>query len=229
MAMTATRAEHMLILLHIAAGLTAIAAGAVALMAPKGATLHRRSGTVFVCAMLFMSASGAGIAVFRAQPVNIVAGSFTFYLVTTAWLTVRRPAGARWLDLGALLLALAVGLGCAGLIGLGALGALSQSAGDMLGLYVVFGAGAWLAVLSDTRLLLAGGVQGKPRLVRHLWRMGLALFIAAGSFFLGQADLFPEPVRRSGLLALPVLAVLALTFYWLARVSFGRRLALPGL
>jgi uncharacterized membrane protein len=220
----------MLILLHVTAGLTALASGAAALMAPKGGTLHRRSGTVFVCAMLVMAGCGALLGAMRAQPINVVAGTLTFYLVTTAWLTVRRPAaGARWLHLGALLLALALGLGCAGFVCFAAFGGLGQDQAEMLPFILVFGAGAWLGVLSDTRLLLAGGVQGRPRLVRHLWRMGLAMFIATASFFLGQADLFPEPVRRSGLLALPVLAVLALTFYWLARLSFGRRLALPGL
>jgi hypothetical protein len=63
---------------------------------------------VFAYAMLLLSASGAAIVILRAQPFNIAAGLFTFYLVTTAWITVRCPAAdARWLDAGALLLALA--------------------------------------------------------------------------------------------------------------------------
>jgi hypothetical protein len=53
--------------------------------------------------------------------------------------------------------------------------------------------------------------------------MCFALFFAAGSFFLGQAEVFPEPLRRSGLLAVPVVLVLALMFYWLARGVFPER------
>jgi hypothetical protein len=47
-----------LLLLHVTGGVIAIAAGLVALYALKGATLHRRTGTIFVCAMPSMSLSG---------------------------------------------------------------------------------------------------------------------------------------------------------------------------
>jgi len=50
--------------------------------------------------------------------------------------------------------------------------------------------------------------------------MCFALFIAAGSFFLGQQQVFPVSVRGSPLLLVPVLAVLALMLFWLCRVRF---------
>lgn len=50
-----------------------------------------------------------------------------------------------------------------------------------------------------------------------------ALFIAALSFFIGQAKVFPEAVRIMPLLATPVLAVLATMFVWLWRVRAGLR------
>ena len=53
--------------------------------------------------------------------------------------------------------------------------------------------------------------------------MCFATFIATGSFFLGQAKVFPEPVRIVPLLAIPALAPLVLMLYWLARVAVGRR------
>ena len=52
--------------------------------------------------------------------------------------------------------------------------------------------------------------------------MCFALFIAAASFFLGQADEFPELLRIPALLALPVLAVLLAMLYWLWRVRIRR-------
>ena len=52
-------------------------------------------------------------------------------------------------------------------------------------------------------------------------RVGL---IAALSFFIGQAKVFPEPIRIRPLLALPVLVVLVTMFYWLWRVRIRRSL-----
>lgn len=55
---------------------------------------------------------------------------------------------------------------------------------------------------------------------RHLWRMCFGLFIATGSFFLGQQQVFPAVLRGSPLLI--VLAILPLVFliFWLFRVRF---------
>jgi hypothetical protein len=51
--------------------------------------------------------------------------------------------------------------------------------------------------------------------------MGIALVIAAASFFLGQQQVFPEAWR--GLwLAVPVLVVLAATLAWLGMTLSGR-------
>src|SRR5512141_2982057 len=124
--------------LHISAGVLAIAAGALALCARKGAPLHRKVGWFFVCAMLAMSASGAVMATVRSVEMaanatravkfqfDAIGGVLTFYLVATALLTVRRPArGARWIDIGAMLVALAVGV----VMMRGGIGALSSVTG----------------------------------------------------------------------------------------------------
>jgi hypothetical protein len=67
----------------------------------------------------------------------------------------------------------------------------------------VFGVVALLASLGDIRMILSRGLQGRHRLVRHLWRMCFSLFIASGSFFLGQAKVFAKPMRIYPLLAIP--------------------------
>ncbi|MDX1522170.1 MAG: hypothetical protein R3264_11120 [Anaerolineae bacterium] len=210
---------------HIIAGFIGLGSGAVALFARKGATLHRKSGMIFVYAMLVMAGSGAVMAAtLPSQRFSVIAGVLTFYLVSTALLTVRpRAVGFRWVDLGAMLVALGVGIAgiTLGLKGMNnATGTIDGQAPSAAGF--IFGAVALLAALGDTRMILSGGIQGAQRIARHLWRMGYALFIATASFFLGQAQLFPEPVRNSGLLAIPVLLVLLLLFYWLARVLFTR-------
>lgn len=55
--------------------------------------------------------------------------------------------------------------------------------------------------------------------------MGFAMFMATGSFFLGQAKIFPEPIRKLPLLAVPVLLVVVTVLYWIVRVLFMKRRA----
>jgi hypothetical protein len=43
-----------------------------------------------------------------------------------------------------------------------------------------------LAAAGDVRMLARGGVTEARRIGRHAWRMSFGLFIATGSFFLGQ-------------------------------------------
>lgn len=64
-------------------------------------------------------------------------------------------------------------------------------------------------------------ILAPARLARHLWRMCLALFIAAGSFFVGQADEIPQALRGPHLMV-PPLAALALMAFWLVRVRQAR-------
>lgn len=59
--------------------------------------------------------------------------------------------------------------------------------------------------------------------------MTYAMWIATTSFFLGQADEFPEPLRKLWLLAIPVVIVTVLLFYWLGRVLIKRERAVTRL
>jgi len=209
--------------IHIIAGLLALVGGAVALYAVKGSTLHRKSGLVFVAAMLVMTSSALVMAVFfRPNRVNVVAAVITFYLVTTALLTVRRSVEqSRSLLMVLMLAALSAGvfalsLGIEGTRGHGVDGV---PAAPMF----MFCAIGLIGAVGDARVLVARSIQGAQRIARHLWRMTLAMWIATTSFFLGQAKFFPEPLRKSGLLVIPVLLVLGLMIYWLVRTLRRRR------
>jgi uncharacterized membrane protein len=208
--------------LHVLAGLIALAAGAIALYAVKGGRIHRRSGMIFVYAMLFMAGSGALMAVLKMQSVNIMAGVLTFYLVLTAMLTVRKPEAPRAVHLAAMLIAVVGGLGA---IALG-IRIASSPTGTLDGMPAapafLFGMMAVTAAAGDIRMM-AGGLPGSRRLRRHIWHMCTGMFIATGSFFLGQAQIFPRAIRSSGLLALPVLAILAVMIFWLVRVRVSPR------
>jgi hypothetical protein len=216
---------RMTLLIHILAGSLGLVSGFVALYAAKGARLHRKAGMVFVCAMLTMCVAGTAVAAVRgvAPELNVPAGLLTACLVVTALTTVRPAAGARWLDGAAMLVALAVGLASL------TFGFQAVANGGMRGElpafpFFMFGVVGLLAGAGDLRRLRSGPLRGAPRLARHLWRMCFALFVAALSFFIGQADVFPEAIRIPPLLALPVLAVLVTMFYWLWRVRVRRSL-----
>ena len=86
----------------------------------------------------------------------------------------------------------------------------------------MFGGVALAAAIGDVRVLRGRILTGTLRLRRHLWRMCYALFVASGSFFLGQAQVFPKPIRIGPLLAIPALLPLVLMFYWLARMRSKR-------
>ena len=212
--------------LHIGAGTLGLLAGYVALYSTKGLPLHRRAGMVFVYAMLTMCLFGTLIAIVRgvAPAVNVPAGVLTAYLVITALTTVRPPGAAvsRWLNPSLMLVALTVGV--ANLVFL--FEALGSPDGKRNGMpafpFIMFGAVGTLGAALDVRMMRSGPLQGAARLRRHLWRMSFALFIAALSFFIGQAAIFPKPIRILPLLALPMLVVLVTMFYWLWRVR-GRR------
>ena len=78
---------------HVLAGALGILSGFVALSATKGATLHRKSGTLFVYAMILMALIGSTMAVVRgkAPGANGPVGLLTAYLVITGLITVRPP------------------------------------------------------------------------------------------------------------------------------------------
>jgi uncharacterized membrane protein len=209
--------------IHIIGGLTAIVAGAVALYALKGMRLHRKSGMIFVYAMLTMASTGAVIAAIKSQPENVIGGMITLYMVTTGLLTMRRHDGRMvWVDSGAMVFGLVVASLSLNL----AIHAVRSPTGRIHGLpptpFFMFGIIGILAALGDLRMILARGLRGTHRLVRHLWRMCFALFIATGSFFLGQAKVFPKPIRILPLLAIPAFLPLVLMVYWLVRVLFTK-------
>jgi uncharacterized membrane protein len=211
-------------LVHIVAGLAAIVAGALALGVTKGGSLHRKAGLVFVVAMAVMALLGAGIAATKLhigfQKFNVLAGLFTFYLVATGLLTVR-PA-PRWAGIVSASFASAVAAVSLGLAAL-ALATPQKVWWFPLVPAMVFGSVALMAAVGDVRMIRAGGIQGSRRIARHLWRMSIAMVIATGSFFAGQAKVFPDEMRGPLLMFGPMLAVLATMAWWLWKLKRRNR------
>lgn len=211
-----------LLTLHIGGGSLGILSGTVALLSRKGAPLHRAAGSVFFAAMLTAYAVAAGVSPFldRGQWVNTIAAITALYLLISGWLTVKRGEDARagTLERTGLVVALAVA-GCGALINYLA---AKTSSGTIDGsppqaAYVFVFAGT-VAAAGELNVILRGGIAGAARVARHLWRMCFSLFIAAGSFFLGQQQVMPEWLQGSPILVALALAPLGFLAFWLFRV-----------
>ena len=213
-----------LLFLHIASGMVGLLSGTVAMVYRKGSRGHRAAGNVFVVAMLIMGACGSTLALMKHQTNNVFGGLLTVYMISTAWLAGRRRDGETSIfDWGALVFGLAIG---ASLLTLGMLVANDQparQAGVPLGMYFFMGTIPLLAAAGDIRMLMRGGISGTPRIARHLWRMCFGLFIASGSFFLGQQQVFPPAIRKQYILAPLAILPLVLLIYWLVRVRIRKR------
>jgi hypothetical protein len=180
------------------------------------------AGNVFFVAMLVMGSGAVYLG-------NVFGGALTLYLVTTGWLTGRRREGETTLfDWGALLFGLAVGVPIM-TDGLRIVsGSIPPKPGVPVGMILFLGSVALLAVAGDVRMLLRGGVFGRQRIARHLWRMCFGLFIATGSFLAQR--------RVMAFLGGPKIMLLAplpliLMIFWLMRVRFKNaytRKSVPG-
>ena len=211
-----------ILVMHLCAGSVGLLSGTAAMSFRKGSPRHVLAGKVFVASMLTMAVGAVYLAITRHQPNNIGGGILTFYLIGTAWLTARRRDGeTSRFDWVVLVVPLALGI-LTWMNGLKVVrsGASSQN-GVPVGMAFFMGSVMLLAAAGDVRMLLRGGVFGTQRLLRHLWRMCFGLFIATGSFFLGQgAKIFSSWWRQSSFLIIPAVLPLILLVFWVIRVRF---------
>ena len=208
--------------LHVSAGIAGILSGTAAMSFRKGSPRHALAGKIFVISMLTMAASAVYLAALKHQNNNVGGGVLTFYLVATAWVTAKRRDGETSIfDWVALLVPLWAGIG-GWINGLEAVHSPTGSKyGVPAGMHFFLGSVMLLAAAGDVRMLLRGGVFGAQRIVRHLWRMCFGLFIATGSFFLGQGSkVFPAFILKTNVLFIPAILPLILLIFWLFRVRF---------
>jgi hypothetical protein len=214
---------------HIGGGAVGLVSGWLALFAPKGGRIHRAAGNVFFVAMLIMAVFADYLAVVMPdQLVNLVIGTFAFYLVATAWLTVRRPEGTigvsekiafsviLCLSAPFVILSFQLATGMTPFLK----SAVPLKGPVMIAIYG-FTTVTLIATISDIRLLLKGGIAGAPRIARHLWRMCVGLTLATGSAFTnGFARFLPGPYHVPPAFFFPQLVPLLFLIFWMIRVRF---------
>ena len=213
---------------HIGGAFAGLVSGGAALLVRKGERLHRLAGHLFFIAMLAMSGVGALVAPFlpEGQAPNVMMGAFPFYLVSTGWAVVRRkPHRTGCFEISAAALAGVLAACCIAYVWFSSQGPhpLPSPEGPVLDALACL---VTLAVTLDVRVIRTGGVAGAARVSRHLWRMTLALLIAAMSFA-GQPKAVPPFLRHSPLVLLPALMVFSLLIYWLIRIRLVPALHRP--
>lgn len=210
--------------IHVAGGMVALASGAVAVGVRKGSGMHVWAGTFFCVSMFVLGVTASILSPFKTPPDSPIGGIMVCYFVATAWMTARRRDGTpgRFEKFGcASVLAIAMAI-----IGHGfevAFAPAGQFRGPPgAGVLFALGGICLLAGLGDLRFIIRGKLSHAKRISRHLWRMCFALFIATGSFFLGQQKVMPLAVRGSPVLVVLALAPIALMLFWLVRVRFAK-------
>lgn len=214
----------LMLVCHFGAALIALVTGTIALSVAKGGRLHKRSGLVFTCAMIATGVLAAAISVYEGK--SAAGGAFAAYLVFTAATTVKPSLGAgRDLDVALMILAftLAAVNYADGVVVWQHPG--HRFAGVPAGMIFFIATICLLAALGDFRMIRAGALRGTRRLTRHLWRMCFGFFIATGSFFLGQMQFVPAPIRVVPLLLVLAIAPLVLLLYWVWRVRLRGRVS----
>ena len=212
------------LVIHFGLGLLALVTGAIALSVAKGGRLHKQSGIVFSYAMIATGVLASVISAYEGK--SIVGGIFVCYLIFTAVTTVKPlPRGRHTVDIALMVLAfvtaaltLAAGAATWKLPG-------HVAHGVPAGMIFFLGTVNLLAAFGDLRMVREGALRGTRRLARHLWRMCFGLFVATGSFFLGQMKFVPAPIRSVPLLFALGLSPLFILLYWMWRVRLRGRLS----
>lgn len=218
--------------IHIAGGLVALLAGFSALFARKGSPFHRAAGYLFVGGMIVMALGAAAVAAAKGQKGNLLVAVFVVYLVGTA-VTTFLPASPGIARLNTAMRIVALPLAAAFIVGgVARLTIATESQGGVPARSIAVASflNATVMILGwwgDVRVSRRGVPRGPARVRRHLWRMCYATFVASGSFFLGQADSLPEPLRVQPVLTTLAFLPLLLMFFYLWRYRDRRRHVVP--
>jgi hypothetical protein len=212
---------------HFASGLVSIVAGTIALSVAKGGRLHKQSGLVFTWGMVVLGLTAAGIGAYENRPGQVAAGLIAAYLVFSGMTTVK-PLPGIGQRFNIALMVLVFTFAVATLYG-GVTEWLDPTV-EVVGRPrvvppLIIGTVILFAAIGDLRAIRVGGLRGSRRLARHLWRMCFGLFIATGSFFLGQIKFIPEPVRIVPLMLVLGFAPIVFLVYWMWRVRVRGRLS----
>ncbi len=203
---------------HILGGFIGLISGVVASLSKKGSNLHRGVGMIFFAAMLVCYVIGALVAPFLSdgQRPNFVAAVLALYLLISGVDAARKkPYTAGYRNVIGLFVSLGVAVMGATFVYMGYQSDTGTVDGSPPQAFILFILAGMLALAGEIRVIIKRTLPNADRIARHLWRMCFSFFIASGSLFFGQAQLFPEWFNTSilpGLLSF--FPIFILVFWW---------------
>ena len=219
-------AAAVVLYLHIGGGTVGLLSGVAAAVARKGGPIHRAAGYVFVVSMAITYVIGTLVAPFltEGQRPNFVAGVLALYLLASGVATARRRQfRAGWAEILGLVVALAITAMGLYFMMLGAASPSGTVDGSPPQAFVLFVAVGLAATLGEVNALARRQLSHVARTSRHLWRMCMSFFIASGSLFLGQPQVFPTLFNESiAPIVLAFIPILIMVIF-LARVRLRRQ------
>lgn len=152
------------LIIHIAAGFTALVIGVFAFASRKGGRVHRLSGKVYVIAMLLVAVSSFILSLIRYSPFLFMVGVFTFYLTVTGYrgLLKRRQKSQQAKPADWLLIAFSTIM--AGFMTIRAIYQVSDGHMDFLPVVIVFSGSLFTFIITDLRIYL-----GKKTMATNDW------------------------------------------------------------
>ncbi len=211
---------------HIGGGAAGVVTGMVALASRKGGRIHRSVGKLFFAVMLVSYGVAACVAPFMhvEQRTNTLAGLMALYLLLSGWhATQHKEIKAGPWQLTGLAVALSIAGAGALFMQLGANSPTGTIDNAPPQAFIVFTAFGLIAAAGEINVLVRRTISGPARLSRHLWRMCLSLFVASGSFFLGQQQLLPDWVRSNMINVVLALAPAVVMLIYLVLVRLPKR------
>ena len=214
------------IILHIIFGALSLLVGYAVILCPKGKTSHKYLGRIYVVSILVLGLTGTYIALIVNVPISMLNGLVLCYFVLSALNVIyQAPNRTNLFDKLLLVYSSALVIGFVWYSYQTTKVADGKLGGFGIEAYVAFGSVMLFSAIADFRYLLSGGLGGRSRLIRHLWRMFFPLFMSTAAFFLGQSRHLPEALRSIEFLLLPVGFVILSAIYWVLKIK-GNKLSL---
>lgn len=228
-------AASLLLYAHIGGGGVGIVAGTVAALTSKGSQLHRLAGKSFFVAMLVCYIIGALVAPFLdpQQSTNFVAAVLALYLLLSGVSAAsRRTFIAGPLErAGVIVVASITLLGIVFML-LSATSSTGSFDGSPPQAYLLFIVAGSFALVGECKVVYQQTLSQAARIYRHLWRICMSFFIAAGSAFFGQGVFSPDWFTALYLPLLfgffPLLVIGIYTVKYLTRLLKQRRSMMGG-
>ena len=185
---------------HIFSGAMGLIAGSVASLSKKGSSIHRKAGVVFLISMLICYLIGAGVAPFltEGQRPNFVAAILALYLLITGVIAAKRRQfiAQNTEKIGFVIALLITAMGVIFMV-MGSQSDTGTVDGSPPQAFILFIVAGSLAAIGDLRAVIKSKLSNTERIIRHIWRMCFSFFIASGSLFFGQPQIFSDWFNES--------------------------------